>query len=165
MKRSTKIVLGSVVTLSLVGVVAAKQFNHDGFGPGCSYGESHGGNFRGGWMSKRIAWKLDLNDAQELELDQLRASLFEGLDNMRDARLTTNQVQSVLNTEFDQAKAMQLLSQRLEQIEDKAPELISAFAGFYDSLEAEQQAELGEMIERRMERKGRHWARHEQGDR
>ena len=164
MKRSTKIVLGSLVTLSLVGMVAAKQLDHNGDGPGCSFGSDHDGGSRGNWISKRIAWKLDLNEGQEAEFDELKMSLFKGLDGMRAKRLTSEQVQSVLDTQFDQAKAMQLLSQRLVMIEDNAPALISAFAGFYDSLDAAQQAELGGMIEHRMSHKEQHWGGRDKGE-
>ena len=164
MKRSTKIITGSLVALGLVGVVAAKQFQDGGYGPGCSFGSGRGVDSRGGWVSRRIAWKLDLNEQQEVQLDDLKASLFEGLDSMRGERLTTDQLQSVLNTELDQRKAMQLLEKRLESIEQNAPALISAVAGFYDSLDASQQSELGEMIENRMAHKGRHWGHGEKNE-
>ena len=79
MKRSTKIVTGSLVALGLVGVDAAKQFQNSEHGPGCSFGSGHGVDSRGSWMSRRIAWKLDLNEQQEIQLDALRASVFDGL--------------------------------------------------------------------------------------
>jgi protein CpxP len=157
MKRSTKIVTGSLVALGLVGVIAAKQFQAGEHGPGCSFGSGHGYDSRGGWISRRIAGKLDLNEQQEVQLDDLKTSLFEGLDSLRAERLTADQLESVLNTEFDQVKAMQLLEQRLVLIEQNAPVLIGAVAEFYDSLDASQQSELGEMIEYRMAQRGRHW--------
>ena len=157
MKRSTKIIVGSLVGLGLVGVVTAKQFDH---GPGCSYGQGSGSEYRGGWITKRIAWKLDLNEQQENELNDLKASVFKGLDSMRAERLTADQIQSILNTELDQVKAVQLLAQRLELVEQNAPALIAAFAEFYDGLDSAQQAEVSEMIEYRMSHKGRHWRDH-----
>ena len=154
MKRSTKIVVGSLLGLSLVGVVVAKQFEH---GPGCSYGSADGCERGGGWMAKRISWKLDLNEQQQSELQKLERSVFEALANMRAEKLTSNQIQSVLNTQLDQTKAMQLLEQRLQGIQQNAPALIAAFGGFYDRLDSAQQQELTEMIEYRMSRKHRHW--------
>ncbi len=161
MKRSTKIIVGSLVGMGLVGVVTAKQFDH---GPGCSYGPGSGNEHRGGWITKRIAWKLDLNDQQENELNDLKVSIFRGLDSMRAEKLTVDQVQSVLSSELDQAKAMQLLEQRLELLEKNAPSLIAAFAEFYDGLDSAQQAEVSEMIEFRMSHKGRRWRDHNNTD-
>lgn len=154
-KRSTKIILGALVGLSLVGAVAAKQFQHGGFGPGCSSGFNS--DHRGGWLAKRIAWKLDLNEQQISSLDDLKLSVFESMDMMRTERLTSEQLKSVLNNELDQTKAMQLLEQRLQSVKQNAPELISAFAAFYDKLDSTQQAELSDMIEYRMGDRNRYW--------
>lgn len=155
MKRSTKIIVGSLVGIGLVGGVAAKQFSHGDHDSGFS------GHHRGDWISKRIAWKLDLDDQQQIELDRFKASMLDRMDTMRAARVTPDQVQSVLNTELNQAKAMQLLEAKLQGIRDSAPELITAFAGFYDSLDSSQQAEMAEMIEHRMANRGHKGRRHD----
>jgi protein CpxP len=156
MKRSTKIIVGSLVGLGLVGAVTAKQFSHGEHESGFS------GHHRGDWVSKRIAWKLDLDDQQRIELDRFKASVLERMDTLRAARVTTDQLQSVLNTELDQVKAMQLLEAKLQGIRNSAPELLTAFAGFYDSLDSSQQAKMSEMIEARMANRG-HKGRHHDG--
>ena len=144
MKRSTKIIAGSLIGVGLIGAVAAKQFNHGEHESG--YSAQH----RGDWISKRIARKLDLDDQQQAGLDRFKVSLFERMDTLRAARVTPDQLQSVLGTELNQDKAMQLLEARLQGIREGAPELITALAGFYDSLDSSQQAKMAEIIEHRM---------------
>lgn len=144
MKRSSKIVIGTVVTLGLVGVVTAKQFD----GPGCGMGP---GGMSGALVSQKMAWKLNLNDAQRAELDQLRKQVFANMNQMRQQRPSSDEIQAVMGEKLDQDKALKILDERLQRARDKAPEMIAAFGEFYDSLDAEQKAELGEMIERRIE--------------
>ncbi len=152
MKRSSKIIVGTLIGLGLVTVVTAKQFDY------CDRGHSYGNSHRGEWMSKRISHHLDLSDTQQLELAKLKDSLFERFDAVRSQRGTIQQdVLSLLDSEFDQQKAKQLIDLRVQAINENVPELISAFAGFYDQLDADQQAQIKEMIERRMSRRGGRW--------
>lgn len=150
MKRSSKMIIVSVVSLGLVSVVAARQFG----GPGCGMGPD---GMPGGWVSQKMAWKLDLNDAQRAQLDELRDQMFVGYKEMREQRPVQEEIEAVLGDKLDRTKALAMLDQRLQKVRDHAPETIDAFADFYDSLDAEQQAELGRMIERRLARGHRHW--------
>ena len=158
MKRSSKIIVGTLFGLGLVTVVTAKQFDY------CDRGPMAGNSHRAEWMSKRISHRLDLSDAQQLELEKLKDSLFDRFDGMRGQRgAMQDDVLSLLDSEFDQKKAKQLLEGRIEAINENAPGLISAFAGFYDQLDAEQQAQIKKMIERRMSHRGSRW-NHEGGE-
>ena len=138
MKRSSKIVLVSVVSLGLVGVVAARQF--DGMGCGVP----------GGWMSKKIAWELDLNDQQRTELDEFRWKMVDSIKDMRDQRPDAGEIQAVLGEQFNSDKAMSMLEQRLQRVQGRAPEMIAAFGEFYDSLDADQKVKLAEAVEKRV---------------
>ena len=145
MKRSSKIVVGTLIGLGLVTVVTAKQFDY------CDKGQGFAGSHRAEWMSKRIAHRLDLSESQQLELEKLRDGLLDRFDAMRGQRgMMQDDVLSLLNNEFDQVKAKQLIDQRVAVIDENAPSIISEFAGFYDQLDADQQAQIRKMIERRM---------------
>ena len=120
-------------------------------------------------MSKRISHRLDLSDTQEIELANLKSSLFDRFDAVRVQRGAIQEdVLSLLDSEFDQQKAKQLIDQRIAAINENTPALISAFAGFYDQLDADQQAQIREMIERRMSHRGARWQKqsieHEGGE-
>ena len=143
MKRSTKIVLVSVVSLGVVGAVAARQFD----GPGCGGGP-------GGWMAKKVAWELDLNEEQRDELDAFRWTLVDNIKTMREQRPDADEIQAVLGDQFDSEKALSMLDQRLQHVKERAPEVVSAFGEFYDSLDAEQKLQVAEAIEKRAERGG-----------
>lgn len=158
MKRSSKIIVGTLIGLGLVTVVTAKQFNY------CDRGEFAGDNHRAEWMSKRISHRLDLSEAQQLELEKLSLSLFDRFDSIRAQRgLIQGEVLSLLGPEFDQLKAKQLLDKRIEIISENAPAVISDFAGFYDQLNADQQAKIIKLIEKRMSHRGSYW-KHEGGE-
>ncbi len=153
MKRSTKIIFGSIVGIGLVGAVTAKQFGACENGPGFGHGHGHfsmSHDGRADWMKKRITRVLDLDAAQQVELDKLKTSVFDGMQAMRAEKPDVSEIQALLNNEFDQTKAMQLLEQRGSTIKENAPAIIAAFADFYNQLDAVQQAKVSEMVEHRM---------------
>jgi hypothetical protein len=53
---------------------------------------------------------------------------------------------------LDQAKALQMVQQKTQMINDKAPQIIASIAGFLDSLDSEQKKELREHLGERMSR-------------
>ena len=164
MKRSTKIIIGSVLGLGLISAVTAKQFGN------CDGGAGFSGSHRAEWMTKRISNRLNLNDTQQMALTDLRDSMLDRVDTMRGQRdMMGADIQSLLNNEFDQLKAQQLIEQKMQTVRDNAPEMISAFAGFYDQLDADQQEQVRKMLEQRMSHRGmshRGWnGQHEGSDR
>lgn len=160
MKRSTKIIFGSIVGIGLVGAVTAKQFGHCEYGAGFEHGNGHFSmkhDGRADWMKKRITRALDLDAAQQIELDKLKATVFDGLQTMHAEKPDASEIQALLNNEFDQTKAMQLLEQRGSTIKERAPTIIAAFAGFYDQLDSTQQAKVSEMVEHRIGQRDHGW--------
>lgn len=155
MKRSTKIVLGTIIGVGLVSVVTAKQFGH--CDNDSKYAHGFGDGHRAEWVSKRVAKHLDLNTAQQETFDQLKDQAIEEIGAFRAERAKDYDIQALFNTQFDQTKAMQLLEQRTQMIQEHAPELISAFAKFYDGLDASQQVKVSEALENRMEHRGKGW--------
>ncbi len=161
MKRSTKIIIGTVIGVGLVGAVTAKQFGSCEYGGG--YGHrghfskmEHGGRHMDR-MAQRITKKLDLNTEQQAELDKLKTSIFDSVQDMRSQKPDASEIQALLNNEFDQTKAMQLIEQRGQVLKETAPQIITAFAQFYDQLNAEQQAKVSEMVEYRMSHREHKW--------
>ncbi len=147
MKRSTKVVLGTLVGLGLVTAVAARQFDGCGFAPGMS-GMAQGHHTK--WMAKRIGHRLDLNDAQQLQLQTLQDNMIQRFSSLQEQRLSDNDLQSLLNAEFDQLKAGQLLDQRLDTVKQNAPDVIADIASFYDQLDVNQQQQVRDMVSKRM---------------
>lgn len=151
MKRVTKVVIGSVIGLSLVGAVTAKQF---GF---CEQSPDQ----RAGWISKRISHKLDLNDMQKAELESLKGVALSAFEAMRGQRPEFSEIEALFATEFDQTKALQLVESRSHDFTTQAPQLITAFADFYNTLDDTQRAEMTEMVEKRFTQGGHgRWASH-----
>ncbi len=141
MKRSTKIILGSVVGLGLVGAVTAKQFG------ACEYGPDQ----RADWISQRVSDELNLTTVQQSELQNLKGSALAAFGSMREQKPAFSEIEALFATEFDQAKAIQLVESRSQTFTQKAPELIAAFANFYNTLDDSQRAEVSEMVENRMQ--------------
>lgn len=149
MKRSSKIIVGTLIGLGLVTVVTAKKFDY------CDRGHMAGNSHRAEWMSKRISHRLDLSSIQQLELEKLKDSFFDRFDAIHEQRgMMQDDILSLLNGEFDQRQAKHLLDLKIEVINENAPAIISAFAGFYDQLDAEQQVQVRKMVERRMSYRG-----------
>ena len=61
----------------------------------------------------------------------------------------------VAGDKFDRTRAQSLLNEKLQAVQTGSPEVIAAMGDFYDSLNAEQQAQVREMMTKR-----RGWMRH-----
>jgi protein CpxP len=99
----------------------------------------------------RIAGKLALDTAQKARLSVLADKLAE----QRAALVGTGahprtELQGLIagNT-FDRARASQLIDAKVGAITTKSPEVVTALADFYDSLNATQQAQVREFMARR----------------
>lgn len=99
----------------------------------------------------RVSRKLDLNDAQKQHLNVLadkllaqRAALIGQTTNPR-AELQA----MVQGDKFDRTRAQLVLEEKTRAVTQHSPEVISALADFYDSLNPEQQKQVREMTERR----------------
>ena len=150
MLKTTLIVLIVLGVIAAGGVAWAK---HNGY---CS-AES-----RMQHISERIGHKLDLNDDQQGRLESFVGTLRELRGEQQDRRRGMKQdVTELLSApELDRERAIALIDERFQSIDDRKRTLVDAFADFSDSLAPEQRARLAELIEqRRMGRWGRHhWA-------
>ncbi len=148
MKTSTKIITAAVLSVGLVGGVAAFG-GHCPKGDGHGYG--HGHEQRAERMVERIAGKLDLNQEQIAKLDKLKEDLLSLRTEMRENRSQHKQELMALITAptLDQDKVLNMLKEKTQAEEQRAPEMIAAIANFSDSLTVEQKQELAETLEKR----------------
>jgi len=144
MKRSTKIITATVLTLGIAGGAAA-------------FGKHHYGNpeKRADKIAGYIAYELELDATQKQALDVLKSEVM-------DARQTVKVDREEMKTEmsrlfdgetFDRARALDMVNAKMSLVNEQAPELINAFGDFMDTLSAEQKAEMQEFV---AEHRGRH---------
>jgi Spy/CpxP family protein refolding chaperone len=104
----------------------------------------------------KVGARLELDEAQKAKLgvvvDKLREQRNALVGNATDPR--AEMASLVQGPSFDRAKATALIDAKTEAIRSKSPELISAMADFYDSLQPAQQDKVREFISRRG--RGRH---------
>ncbi len=154
-----KIAIVSIVSIGLVGAGSAVVFAKGGW--------HKGGDCHQSYLSKKIGKKLDLNDDQSTQLENLmtefrdfRQSMFEDKDQMR------NEIAAIVSaSEFDRDQALALMVGKAQDkanlIAQEAPQLVDAMADFSDSLEPEQRAELAELVEKRLGHRWHH--KHHEG--
>lgn len=143
MKRSTKIITAVVLTLGVAGGVAAYKGN---------------GWHRGEHFISHVSDELELTPEQTEALEAIRDQIWDIRQNVRqDPDARKQAVLSLIDGEvFDQTQALTLVSEKTELVTQYAPQVIASVASFYDSLSAEQQAEVREHIEQRMNHRWHH---------
>lgn len=155
MKKSSKIVLATVLSVGVAGGVFAFGAHH------------HFSNMtaqeKAEMISDRIDRKLDLNDVQKQNLDVLTFHIADLMQQVREGRQTRfEMVNEVLSDgPVDQAALLQKITDKTALVNANAPDVVTKLAGFIDSLDAEQKAEIRQMIEsRRGHRFGPRHGRH-----
>lgn len=124
----------------------------------CSSGHHHRGPMSNekmaevrGKVVERISSKLDLNEAQKLKLnalaDKMEAQRTAFVGTTADPRAEVQAL--VAGAKFDRARAQTLLDEKTRALQANSPEVISALADFYDSLNTDQQQKVREMMQRR----------------
>lgn len=124
----------------------------------CSSGHHHRGPMTAekmaevrGKVVERVSSKLDLNEAQKLKLnvlaDTMEAQRAAFVGKTPDARAEMQAI--VAGDKFDRARAQTLLDEKTRVVQVTSPEVVSALADFYDSLNADQQQKVREMMQRR----------------
>lgn len=107
-------------------------------------------------IRNKVADRLDLNTPQRQKL----TALFDQLQTLHSSikGQTTDpraELAALLSgAKFDRTRAQTLLDEKTTAMQANGPQLINAFADFYDSLNAEQQQTVREKLERR---KGWFW--------
>ncbi|WP_066272173.1 Spy/CpxP family protein refolding chaperone [Hydrogenophaga palleronii] len=104
-----------------------------------------------GKVVNRITSKLDLNAEQQQKLnllaDKVQAQRTALMGQTTDPRGDVRAL--VAGEKFDRARALSLLDEKTRVVQVSTPEVINAFADFYDSLNPTQQAELRERLQKR----------------
>ena len=144
MKRRNKIFITIVSGIILASGLAA-----------CNH---HSPEEKADYMVEKITSKLELSTPQVSQLEQLKNEVLGLRKSMLAER---DAVHSEIDELFsqatlDQSRTLGLVRNRTESINQKAPQLVTAFAGFYDSLSPEQQAKLREKVKEHKER-SHHW--------
>jgi len=98
----------------------------------------------------RISRKLDLNAGQKAGLEALADQMIASRKALRgDTDPRTDMPSPMATDQFDRAGAQQWLDQKRRAVQDKGPQVLGAFADFYDSLKPEQQRQVRERLEQR----------------
>lgn len=124
----------------------------------CSSGHHHRGPMNAekmaevrGKVVERVSSKLDLNDAQKAKLnvlaDKMEVQRTAFIGKTADPRAEMQAL--VAGEKFDRTRAQTLLDEKTRAVQTSSPEVISALADFYDSLNPEQQQKVRELMQRR----------------
>jgi protein CpxP len=125
----------------------------------CNAGWMHDDKARAEHRAKRverISTELGLNDAQKQKLSAFFKKLSEQREAMMgDRKGRHEKIQSLIGgRSFDRERAQALLNEKVARLQSSGPELITAAAGLFDSLNAEQQQKVRALLERRHGHRG-----------
>ncbi|MCU0775080.1 MAG: Spy/CpxP family protein refolding chaperone [Ideonella sp.] len=140
--------LAAVAALSLGGLAA------------CG---SHHGHGRDGWSEERvsemrgkaverISGRLDLTQPQKAKLETLADALIAQRQALRGAPGSNPRDELkalVAGDKFDRTQALNLLQSKTAAVQGQGPKVVEAMADFYDSLNATQQAQVREFMDKR----------------
>ena len=142
MKLSTRIITAVLLVAGSSGVVYA-------FGKHGDWGMTPAEKAE--FVSERVTKKLDLDSQQQQKFDDLANLVVEIMQQARATR--EHQVseisQLIEDPSFKQARALELIQQKTQLVNDKAPLVIGSLAVFVDSLNSDQKQELQEFMQRR----------------
>jgi len=132
----------------LFGGLAACSHRHDGQGWQMSAEDS--AKFRGK-MIERVSSKLDLTADQKTRLNVLADKLQEQKAALKGTTTDPRaEVQAlVTGAKFDRERAQTLVTAKTSAVTTRSPEVITAMADFYDSLNAAQQQKVRDFMQRR----------------
>jgi len=143
MKRITKISLVLVSTLMVAGLFSA--CNHRG-----------DPEQRAQWMMERAAKKLELDDTQQAQLQNVSVELMNARKAMKqEFGKDREQMWAMLEEPtMNQDQILTVIRSHTDALNERAPIVVAAVAEFYDGLTAEQQAQIREFVRERRERHG-----------
>ena len=127
---------------------------------GCGYSSMHKSpQERAEWLVKNVSDDLKLNDAQLGKLNTLKDELLAVRGDYKQRRSETRKAVDELLSQpiLDQSRALALVTDRTQEVNAKAPRVVSAFAAFYDSLTPEQQKKLHDEVTERMKHHHSYW--------
>ncbi len=148
MKKSSKIILVSVLVLGVSGTVLAFGAKH--------HYENMSMQERADMFNYHISRKLDLNTEQEIKLESLTSRFSEIAQQLRQQRSDRAQfIEDLLDDgPLDQAALLQKITQKTDLVNQNAPEMVALIAQFVDSLDSDQKSELKQMIQKRSSHHG-----------
>ncbi|MEE9447829.1 MAG: Spy/CpxP family protein refolding chaperone [Arenicellales bacterium] len=163
MRKTTKYIIATVISLGIAGSVFA---NANGYCDQEGRFEKHGAK-----VMHKISKKLDLNDAQQVQLEALQAQVKAKMSGMHEGKAAKKaEIMALFGEQFKQNDALIMLQERAAKMNENAPEMVHAFGNFYDSLDTEQQTKMRTFIEKRGTRgfmgfggKGQHQSKHQRG--
>ena len=140
MKRSTKIIAAVLLIAgSSSAVFAFNKHGHWQMSP----------EEKVEFVTDRVTQKLELNSEQQsnfTDLAELAVQIM--LDAKTSKAQQIEEIKDMLNEpSFNQAAALELIQQKTQMINEKAPLVISSLAIFLDSLDNEQKQKMQEVIE------------------
>jgi len=142
MKLSTRIIAAVLLAAGSSGAVYAFSRHGD-------WGMSAAEKVE--FVSARVTRNLQLDDAQQQRFSamaELVATTLQQLRPMGEQHL--GEISELLQQpSFNQARALELIQQKTQLVNDRAPSLIAALADFLDSLNAQQKQQLEEMLQHR----------------
>ena len=141
------------VVFFVMGVFAAGASAVYAFG-----GHHHDPQEKAGYIVHKITKKLDLTDAQQEKLNIAKDAALAMHQAMHNERLNMAQdIQTLFSgSTLDQQLILNHINQKTVSVREQAPEVVAALAGFYDSLDAQQQ----EKIRTKVNKKLRHMKKH-----
>lgn len=150
MKTGIKRLLMASATLLLAGALAA-----------CGHHRYHDDpEKRLNGMMEEVTDELKLNEMQQSKLAVLKGELVNLSSQVRNERDSVHSTLDGLISQptLDQARLTTLITQKSTFINEHAPSLVAALAGFYDALTPEQQGRLREEFKDHSRRHCRFWS-------
>jgi hypothetical protein len=120
----------------------------------CNHGMHFGtAEERGEWMVEKVTKELELNQAQQARLAEVKDEFLNMRITMLSEREQTRaDVLAMLQQPtLDRDKANTIVDQHIATINSRSPLIIDAIGNFYDSLDDAQRTELREFIEHKMD--------------
>jgi flavin-dependent dehydrogenase len=136
MTKLKKIVIGTVVSLGIVGGLATYATAY------------HGGGMYKCHKSGYLAKHLDLNEVQKQNLENLKTTIAEEKKAHKENHPREKIFELLSAPKLDQDKALTMLNERTTDIQKSAPKVIAAIATFTDSLNDDQRAKLKDFMTR-----------------
>jgi hypothetical protein len=142
MKRVTKVVVSVVLGIGVISAVTAGYRHHHWGDP----------EKRAEWVMERVENKLELSAGQVAKLDALFDELMLLRNDFHQEKEAKQQqlLDLVAADTLNQQTLLDMVMEKTQTVDQQAPAVITALAGFTDSLDNSQRRKLVEMLEWRL---------------
>ena len=108
------------------------------------------------FVTDRVTKKLNLDSQQQQNFTELAETVIQIVGDARKNKSEqVAEIQQLLNEpSFNQTRALEIVQQKTQMINDKAPQVIASLASFLDSLTVEQKQELQSFIKQHRHHRG-----------